>query len=148
MAICNRDNGLSQQRESRSFISNAAVATGVTLVVATIPYACTLEGIWGGILGLSGAPAYAFNVLRFTAGGATVMALGVSTFIPGAALGVSKGLEGWSGIRAAGSSLLLLQAGDVVCVTSSVANTSAEKLIVDLIVKKTADLVSHYGLAT
>lgn len=148
MAIQNRDLGVSQQRDSLKLINNAALATGASLLGPSIPYACTVEGVWMGALGLSGSPQYNVNVLRFTSGGATVMALGISNLVVAAALGVSGGMQGWSGIRAAGSSLLLLQAGDVLAVTSAGANTSSEKLVVDVIVKKTADIVKHFSLET
>lgn len=147
MAIQNRDLGTSEQRAVFNLVQNAAVVTGASVIGPPIPFACTLEGVYMGALGISGAPQYLINVLRSTSGGATTIALGVSNQILAVALGAS-GPVGWSGIAAAGSTLLSLQAGDVVLVTSSVANTAVEKLLVSLVVKKTADIVKHYTLST
>lgn len=147
MAIQNRDMGLSEQRAVLNFVSNSAVVTGTSLVGPAVPYACVLQGVWAGALGLSGSPQYMFNVLRFTSGGATTVALGVSNMTIAAAIGASA-LAGWSGIRASGSTLLNLSKGDVVVVSSAGANTAAEKLVAALVVKRTDDIVQHFDLAT
>lgn len=147
MSIQNRDEGLSQQLEILPLVLNAAVVTGASLVGRAVPFACSLQGVFAGALGLSGSPQYMFNVLRFTSGGATTLALGISNITLSAALGTSA-MIGWSGIRAAGSTILNLAKGDVVLVTSAGANTAVEKLVVDLIVKKTDDIVQYYSLPT
>lgn len=147
MAIQNRDKALPEQRERLNIVQNGAVVTGASLVGPLVPWNCTLQGVWAGALGLSGSPQYMFNVLRFTSGGATTIALGVSNMTIAAALGASA-LAGWSGIRAGGSTLLNLAKGDCVVVTSAGANTAAEKLVASLVVQKTSDIVQDFDLAT
>jgi hypothetical protein len=147
MPIQNRDLGLSEQRDVLEIAQNGAVVTGASIIGPLVPFASVLEGAYFSALGLSGAPGYMLNVLRFTAGGATTIALGVSAQLVSAPHGASA-LQGWSGIRAPGSSLLNLLPGDALLVTSSVANTAAEKLMVSVVIKKTADIVSAFGLST
>lgn len=147
MAIQNREKGTSEQREVINISQNSAVVTGASIVGPIVPFSCNLEGAYFTALGLSGSPQYMLNVLRFTSGGATTIALGVSNVVVSVAHGVSA-LTGWSGIRAAGSSLLALQAGDMLVVTSAGANTAAEKISIAAVVRKTADIVQHFGLST
>jgi len=148
MPINNRDLGVSEQRKVLFVDINAATPTGASLLLSVIPYACQLQAVSVAALGVSGAPSYDFRVLRWTAAGSTIISLGISALIIGAAVGVSGPAQGWSGIRPGGSTLLQLNTGDVLAITSGVANTASEKLSIALVVQRTADLVSALGLST
>lgn len=152
MAIVNRDLGLSQQRDVFNYASPAGVsllvATGVSLAMFNVPYACIIEAAAFSAIGLSGSPQYTINAQRFTSGGVTVIALGISNIVVAAAHGVSGGAQGWSGLRVSGNSLLQLQSGDLLAVTSSAANTAATSLTVSVVLRRTADIVSILGMPT
>lgn len=147
MPILNRDNGLSQQRDVLTARVQLPV-TGESYALINIPYPCALQAAYFGAAGLSGSPQYALRVLRFSSGGATTVNLGVSNQIISTALGVSGGAQGWSGIATLGGTLLQLQTGDVVVLGTAGTNAAARELAVSLVVQKTQDIVSHFGLAT
>ena len=144
MAIVNRDLSASQQKE----VVNAAlgaVATGATREIAVLASPCTLEGVKCQALGVSNAMQVAFQVYRFVVGaGATTINLGISNLVLVNA--GTSGLQGFSGLAAAGSTLLSLQAADVLQVTTSVTNGNATSLNLNLVIKKTQDIVSHNGV--
>lgn len=144
MAIVNRDLSASEQKEVLYFVSQGAVATGTTKVCHVLPYPCTLESVRSYALGVSSAMQVAFQVARFTSGGATAINLGISNMILQNA-GLS-GVIGYSGLAAAGSTLLQLQAGDVLQFVTSVANGNATDLSLNFVIKKVQDIVSYNGV--
>lgn len=146
MAIVNRDRDASEQKDVIHFVSNAAVATGATLNAAILPYPCSLQSVKVAAFGVSNAMQLAFNVQRFTSGGLTLIALGISNLVL-VNMGTS-GAQGFSGLAAVGSTLLSLQAGDVLHLVSSVANGNATHLVVNMVVKKLQDIVSHNGVSS
>lgn len=145
MAIENRDLGSSQKKEVLHYKSSAQVSTGATQQIALLPFPCTLESVKAVALGVSGAMQLAFQARRF-AGGNTAIALGISNLIL-QNFGTSGAL-GYSGLAAAGSTLLQLQTGDVLMFETSVANSAASEVLLELVVKKTQDIVSHNGVST
>jgi hypothetical protein len=147
MAIQNRDNGLSQQREVLPGRVSAAV-TGESYTLITVPFACAVQAAFFSVSGLSGSPQYMLRALRFTSAGATSIDLGISNITIAGAVGLSGGAQGWSGLRTLGSSLLLLQAGDAIVLGTAGANTGADDVAVSLVVQKTQDIVQHFGLNT
>lgn len=147
MAICNRDNGLSQQREVLHS-KVVGTVTGTSYALNVIPYPCAVQAVFAAAYGLSGTPQLAFNVHRWIGTAATVIALGISNLVVSAAAGVSGGAQGWSGLRTLGSTLLQLQAGDVLSVTSSGTNAAAGEASIAVVVQKTQDIVQHFGLST
>ena len=148
MGIVNRTKEASEQRVVFDFAAGA-VATGVTAIVAHIPWPCTLESGQIAAFGLSGAPNYALTVNRFIAGaGATAFVVATGTSNVPSAFG-SRGVAatGTSGIVMSwGSTLMQLLPNDVVMVTSGVANTAVTGLAISLVAKPTQDIKVHFGL--
>jgi hypothetical protein len=146
MAITNRDLDVSEQRQVLQAQVNSTIATGVSLMLWQVTTPCAAQAGAFAALGLSGSPQYMLNVLRWTSAGSTIIPLGISNITVSAAVGVSGAAQGWSGIRAAGSSLLVLQVGDAIMLSSAGTNAAAEKLAVALVVQKTSDIASQLGL--
>lgn len=147
MAIQNRDHAAPEQREVLHGSIKTAV-TGASYSLLVVPYPCVVQAAAWAAYGLSGAPGYMLQAHRFTSAGATVIDLGVSAQLMAIATGTSGAAAGWSGIRTLGSSLLQLQQGDVLKVTSSVANTAALEVAVAVVVQKSQDIVSALGLSS
>lgn len=147
MAINNRSLDASQQKDVYSFAGGiqgaTQVSTGFTAWIAIMPYPCVIQSARLGAVGLSGAMQVALTALRFAAGG-TSIALGISNMVCNE-IGTS-GIMGYSGLAAAGSTLLVLQAGDILQLTTSVANTAAKSLVLEIVVKKTQDVVAYNGI--
>ncbi len=150
MAITNRDHQISEQREVLQLSAKSAtfIVTGTSYTLGVVPYPCEVQAAALAAYGLSGAPGYMLQAHRFTSAGETIINLGVSAHLFSAAVGLSGLAQGWSGIRTLGSSLLQLQQGDVLKVTTSVSNTAAAELAVAIVVKKTQDIVAALGLGT
>ena len=148
MAIINRSKDSSEQRRTFSTFAGA-VATGVTGIIAQVPWPCTLESGQIAAFGLSGAPNYTITVNRFIAGaGATAIVVATGTSNVPSAFGTS-GVAGTgaSGIVMPwGSTLLQLLPNDVIMYTSGVANTAVTGLAISLVVKPTQDIKVHFGL--
>lgn len=147
MPIQNRDNGLSQQRE----VLSARVATPVTgesYALINVPFPCNVQAAYFGAQGLSGSPQYNLRAVRFTSGGQTTINLGISNIIVAAAVGISGGAQGWSGLATLGSTLLQLQAGDVLVLGTAGTNAAARDLAVSIVVQKSQDIVQHFALTT
>lgn len=143
MAIVNRDLDASEQRSVLNFRSTAQINTGATHLVALMPYAGSIQSARAVGLGLSGAPIVNFQIQRF-AGGNTVIACGISGLVLNA-FGTS-GVLGYSGLAAQGSTLLNFQAGDMLLMEFSGANTAALTVVAEIVVKKTQDIVSMNGV--
>lgn len=150
MAIQNRDCATAQQRDVLHLSAKSAtfVVTGTSYTLGVVPYPCALQAVQVAAYGLSGAPGYMIQAHRWLGTAATLIDLGLSAMLVAVAPGISGAAQGWSGIRTLGSSLLLLQTGDVLKVTTSVANTAAAELCVALVVQKTQDIVSQLGLTS
>lgn len=149
MAIQNRDNGLSQQREVFSFkVGTAPIVTGESYGAFIVPYPCAIQAAYFAAFGLSGSPQYNLKVSRFTSAGATSISVGISNITVSVAAGVSSSSQGWSGLATLGSTLLQLQAGDVLVVGTAGSNAAADDLSIALVVQKTQDIVQHFSLAT
>lgn len=145
MPIVNRDLDISQQKDVYSYYSNGAIATGATRLVCIVPYPCTLSNIYHTALGVSTAMQVTINKLSFNAG-ASLTAIGLSNIV--LVNQGTSGFLGFSGLAAAGSTLLNLQAGDCIYFTTSVANGNALDLVMNFVFKKTQDIVSHDGQST
>lgn len=156
MAIVGRDLDVSERKvafqwsnqvggQSLNVLNSAVIATGTTLTMFMVPFPCTVQS--GSIYsqGLSGAPQIGVFVNRFAAG-ITSMGIGISNMVL-TAFGTS-GVQGLSGLAPAGSTLLNLQTGDLLVVQTSVANTAITQLVVELVVKKTQDIVSYNSVST
>src|SRR5689334_11737827 len=131
MAIVNRDLDPSEQKvEYQLQLSGGltTIATGATAWIALMPYPGVIQSMRAAGAGLSGAPLVNLQVLRFAAG-ATTIAVSISGLVV-AEFGTS-GILGYSGLAAAGSTLLNVQAGDVLQMQTAGANTAARNMIVE-----------------
>lgn len=140
MAVLNRTKDASEQKEVVEFSWNAGFVTGATQLIAHVPYPCTVQSMEGGVLGSSLAPEMKLRALRMTSGGATSIALSISNMIL-APLGTS-GCLGYSGLAAAGSTLLQLQYKDVLVAEMGGSTAAADKGVLSIVIKKTQDIVS------
>lgn len=147
MAIVNRDKDVSEQKECMAWKSQAQVSTGATLFMEPLPYPAVFQSVAVAAIGLSGSPQIDFFALRF-AGGQTSIPLSISNMVV-SAFGTSGTIgAGYSGLQATGSTLLILQQGDVIGFHTSVANTAAAQLMLNMVIKKTQDIVSCNGYST
>ena len=145
MALVNRDKDVSEQKDVVRMAWTSQFSTGATLVIGEVPYPCTVQSAEAGCLGISGAPQLILRALRSTSGGMTSIILGISNMII-ANLGLSGPL-GYSGLAVPGSTLLSLQAKDVLIAEMAVANTAATQGVVEVVLKKTQDIVSYNGIS-
>lgn len=146
MALVNRDKDASEQKEVIQ-VALGAVATGTTRNVAVIPYPCVLQSARAFAAGVSNAMQVAINNNRFVVGaGATAIAMGISNMV--LQNQSTSGIQGFSGLAAQGSSLLVLNAGDVLQIVTSVSNGNATDLTMQFVLKKTQDIVSMNGVST
>lgn len=153
MAIVNRDKDPSEQKEVFQWSYNKGSSlgplnVGQTLALAIMPYPGVLQSVRFAGFGVSGAPEVAIGVQRHGGAGVggTLIAASISNMV--LKEWSSFGVQGYSGLAASGSTLLLLQAGDVILGTMSVANTAANSLALQIVVKKSQDILSHNGIAT
>lgn len=147
MAIVNRDLDASQQKEVVQYqtLAGTVVSTGTTLAVWCAPYPCVIQSARVGTLGVSGAPQARFIVQRMAAG-LTILAVGSTSLMTN--LGLS-GMLGHSGVMSAGTTLLTLQANDVLGIeTAGGSATAAIGVVAQIVVKKLQDIVSHNGISS
>lgn len=140
MAIVNRDLDASQKNY---VVQNAqgALATGVSSWVGTVPSAGNILGWQFSGKGLSGTPVYQLAVARWTSAGITNFALGSAITLAGA-FGLSGGLVG----ATFNSGSYAAQAGDLLVVNTSGANTAVTDLVVAVVIKATQDIKTAYGI--
>lgn len=144
MAIVNRDLDASEQKDVFFKVTDAAVGVSQIVYLGKMDYPAVVQSARACAIGVSGAPEAAFVAYRFTSGGLTAIALGVSNLVM-SALGTS-GIAGYSGLAAPGATVLNVQADDVLAVITSGANSASTRLLIDVVVKKTQDIVSHNGI--
>lgn len=142
MALVNRDKDASEQKDEWQAIT-PLVGTGASVLICAMPYPAILKGVFVGALGVSGSPTWQINTVRF-AGGLTTIASGISTLAV-QAFGTS-GMQGVSGLAAQSSTLALLQAGDMISIVSGGANSAVSSAAVTVVVQKTQDIVSQFGI--
>ncbi len=149
MAIGNRELDVSQQKDVYNWVSAAhggtTVNTGATAWIGMVPYPGVIQSLRAVATGNSGLPSVALQIFRAGAGGTTI-ACSISTLIMYEA-GASV-MVGYSGLAATGSTLLQVQAGDVLQFQTGVANTACGKLVLEVVVKKTQDIVSYNGISS
>lgn len=144
MAIVNRSLDVSEQRKVFKY-SDKLMATGVTAPICVVPWPSTIDGAMLAAFGLSGSPTYQVFVNRFIVGtGFTTWAL-TGAEVP-SAFGTSGVLARGMSMVASGSTLLNLQANDLLTVTSAVANT-ASTVSVAVVLKPIQDIKYNFGLS-
>ncbi len=150
MAIVNRDKDVSEQKDWINYSAAAGagastLVTGVTKIIAMVPYPCTVQSIGVVAFGVSSAMQLQFSKQYLTSGGMTVVAIGISNLV---LANGGSGAIGYSGLAAPGSTLLNLNAGDQLLFTTSVANSAASDLLLNIVLKKVQDIVSYNGVST
>ena len=156
MAIVGRDLDVSERKVSfqwsnqfggQSLVTDGGIvtATGTTLFMFMMPFPATLQS--GAVFAnaVSGAPQIALFVQRF-AGGSTNFAVGISNMVL-TAFGTS-GVQGLSGLPPVGSTLLNFLQGDLLLLQTAASNTAIKNLIMELVFKKTQDIVQYNGVST
>lgn len=143
MALVNRDKDVSEQKEVVS-VALGSMATGVTRFAYVAPFAFTLQSVRQAAAGVSNAMQLAFE--KITGSGSSGIPIGISNIV--LQNRSTSGIVGFSGLAAVGSTLLNFSAGDTIQVISSVANGNATDLTLQLVLKKTQDIVSHNGVST
>lgn len=156
MAIVGRDLDVSERKvafqwsaqfggQSLTTDGGVVTATGTSLFMFMMPFPCTVQSGSVYAKGISGAPQIGIFIERW-AGGATNFAMGISNMVISAF--ATSGVIGLSGLPAAGSTLLNLQQGDVLLIQTAAANTAIKNLILELVVKKTQDIVAYNNVST
>lgn len=143
MAIVNRDNDASEQKDVVT-MNFGAVATGVTRFLWVAPYPCIVQSARFCAAGVSNAMQVALE--RITGAGSSGLPIGISNMV--LQNRSVSGIIGYSGLAATGSTLLALAKDDAVQIVTSVANGNATDLLIEMVVKKTQDIVSHFGVSS
>lgn len=144
MAIVNRDLDASQQKEVLSFNQVADIATGVTVQAVQVAYPASLLGIQVAASGVSGTPTYSFGIGRFIVGSGYTFITGGATTITARNMGASGPVA--ASLASAGSSLLQLQAGDVLTLVSGGSNSAVKQLSVAFVIQALQDIKSYFSL--
>jgi len=147
MAIVNRDKNASEQMEDFSAVITTTVAASAGQVFHAVqaPWPCTLQRVALAANSISGSPVVAIDIKRFTAAGLTTIAY-VSTTLAVTAFGLSAAYQSIS-LAAPSSTLVQLQAGDVVCVNQqfSGGNVACGNMVVTAVLQATQDIKQHFG---
>ncbi len=154
MPIVNRDGDPSEKKEWINWVSSygqsgLGVGTGSTYIIAgPIPYPYIVQSVMAVSSGASGAPQLVMSLNRnINSTGNTAVLIGISNYvIPGGAS--LAAVTGWSGLAVPGSTLLLGSAGDYITISTAVANTACTQLMINVVLKKVQDIVSHNGIST
>lgn len=141
MAIVNRDKDSTEQKEVGQ-VQLGAVATATTRFLHVAAYPFTLESVRASAAGVSNAMQVAFE--KITGAGSSGVPIGISNLV--LQNRSTSGIVGFSGLAAPGSTLLAFAAGDVLQVVTSVASGNATDLLLQLVIKKTQDIVSYNGI--
>lgn len=143
MAIANRELDASEQRRVVTGSARDTVVGG-TYPLWVAPYPCTLDAASQIVVGLSGAPNHQLMLYRFVigAGVTAVTQLGASTVA--AAYGTS-GAQTMAIVANSGTSYPL-QAGDAIYLQSAGANTGAQLVQVELVVRALQDVKTSFGV--
>lgn len=144
MGILNRTKDASERKEVYG-CRLGSVVNAVTLQICQVPYPAVLEGIYHSHQGLSSTPGARFDVWRFIGGaGFTAVQTGIGasgTVVAFATSGVIA-----ASLPAPGSTLLNLMAGDVIMLSSfGGTGTATAESAVEVVLKKTQDIVSYFG---
>lgn len=163
MAIVGRDLDVSERKVAFQWAStpkDALVSGGVgnsllssaigqsqLINMFMVPFPCTIQSgvvaaFGGPSLGVSGAVTLNLNVNRFAAGLTTYLFASFAVTAYG-----TSGAQAMSGMLAAGNTLLNLQQGDLIQMVTSGAGAMTD-VIVELVVKKTQDIVAYNNVST
>lgn len=148
MALVNRDKDSSEQIVSFQNLVTTTVGASAanSYFVAQAPFPGTLKAFSIAAQSVSGAPVVSLGVARFTAAGATTIAY-VGTTLTVQAHGTSAAYQTVT-LATAGSTLLNLQAGDVIVLKQefSGGNVSAAGCVVTTCIQASQDIKKHFGV--
>lgn len=154
MPLINRDNDVSEAKEWITWVaadvgaSYLGLATGMTLLLGgPMPYPYVIQSAAAVATGTSGAPQLVFAINRVIGNtGVTSFVIGISNYvIPSSASFMPS--VGYSGL-VQGSTLLIGLRGDILVASTAVSNTACTNLLINVVVKKTQDIVSHNGISS
>lgn len=115
--------------------------TGQTYALCVVPYPAQLMAVQQCVAGLSGAPNHSIWLQRFVVGSG-VTSVNIGNSLVSQVFGTS-GAQGFS-IPAGASNLL--QAGDIVMLSTAAANTACESATVTLVLKSLQDIRTNFGV--
>lgn len=140
MGIVNRTMDASEQKELINENVNNST-TGVDYPIYVVPRAMNITDAKLSSLGLSGTPTCTLKVQRFIAGSGNTT-ISISTALTQAAFGTS-GYQTFS-LPATGSSLLSLQKGDMLTLTTGGAASAVVSMLADIVVQNLQDVRTWY----
>ena len=154
MPIINRDGDVSEAKEwitwvaSQSGASYLGLGTGITIMLAgPMPYPYIIQSAAAVATGTSGAPQLVFAINRVIGNtGVTSIVIGISNYVIPSSASFAPSV-GWSGL-VQGSTLAIGFRGDILVASTAVANTACTNLLINVVVKKTQDIVSHNGISS
>lgn len=147
MAIVNRTLDTSEQRKVLSCVVKEAaqLTTGITSIIAQVPWPCVLEAVQHAAYGISGAPTVTVLVNRFIVGtGATAINLTAAMALN--AYGTSGSPIIGGSLLAAGSTLLNLLPNDVLQYQTGGANSACLNLSVSVVVRPIQDVKKNFAI--
>lgn len=156
MAIVGRDLDVSERKVAFQWTSSSNnvgqsigglnreyIGVSTLINMFMVPFSGTVIGGQIASFGNSGTPVLTFNVNRFTAGLTSWAFASMGLTVYG-----TSGSQGLSGMLAAGNTLLNVVTGDLIQIVTSGANAGADSLFIELIIKKTQDIVAYAGAST
>lgn len=150
MAIVNRTLDGTEKNKVMQICTTADTVNGTTLMVGIVPWPSQLQCGQLAAFGVSGSPSVALSVNRFIVGtGITTWILATGTSNIARDIGTSGvgNSVGQSGIVFQGSSLLTLQANDVIYATvAGGAGAAVKGLSVSVVIQPTVDIKYNFGL--
>lgn len=144
MGIINRDRNITEQRADL-LCAVEPMVTGVTYLLASIPFAGAIEQMVVNARGLSGSPVINPVIFRFNIGLGVTAIVGIGNTLTVTEYGTS-GPVGVS-LTTPGSSLLNVLPGDILAMVTGTANTAADSVAISFVVRATEDFKSHYGVS-
>lgn len=148
MAIVNRDLGQTEQMRSLASVISTSVAAsaGSSFHVAQVPYPCTLQALSVAANSVSGTPVVSLDIKRWSGAGVTTIT-NVGQSLTVTAHGISTAYQSMS-MAANGSTLLSLQAGDVLVLNQNFSggNAGVGNAVVTAVVQATQDFKQMFGL--
>lgn len=126
--------------------TSVGASAGLGFHVAQLPYPATLMGVAVAAASISGAPQVSVSIKRWTAGGVTTIPYAGSTLAV-LAFGASAPYQ-MVPMATAGSTLLNLQAGDVVTLVQEFSGGSVAigGAVVNVVVKAIQDIKRHFSI--
>lgn len=149
MALVNRDKDVSEQLMPFSAVLNTSVGASAALLfpVAQMPFPCQLMGVAVAAASISGTPQVSLSIKRYTATGVTTIPY-VGSTLAVLAIGASAPYQ-MIPLAAASSTLVQLQAGDVVNLVEEFAggNNGLGNAVVTVVARPLQDIKKFFNIA-